>query len=129
MRRMGLTPLERVAMIATWTRTTIRWLAQHIQAALLVLPILAGTAIDVGADDVSTASSPTMIVVQGAAGLEQYESTFREWADRWIAAGRQAGQQVVVIGHEPEANETDKQRLRSTIDQAAKSPGVEFWLV
>lgn len=104
-------------------------LLRHLRTGLFLLLAIASIHRSVLADESSTGSRPTMIVVIGAAGLEQYEPIFAEWADRWIAAAKQADQQVIVIGRGPEGSESDRQRLRAAIDEAAKSPGVDLWLV
>ena len=107
----------------------MRGLLTTIRTGLFLLLAIASIHRSVLADEASTGSRPTMIVVVGAAGLEQYEPVFAEWADRWIAAAKQADQHVIVIGRDPEGRESDRQRLRAAIDEAAKSPGVDLWLV
>lgn len=107
----------------------MRGLRTAIRTGLLLLLAIASIHQTVLADEASTNARPTMIVVIGAAGLEQYEPIFAEWADRWITAAKQADQQVLVIGRDPEGSESDRQRLRAAIDEAAKSPGVDLWLV
>ena len=88
---------------------------------------------------------PTMIVVVGAGGAPQYEAMFADWSDRWIAAAAKAGYQIVTIGRDAEppdqptgpgqtdkssqTDQTDKKRLRAAIDESAKTPGVDLWLV
>lgn len=76
------------------------------------------------------AAKPTMIVVIGAGGAAQFEADFSEWADRWIHAAAKAGMPSVVIGRDLNATDpTDRQRLRTAIDDAGKSPGADLWLV
>jgi hypothetical protein len=70
-----------------------------------------------------------MVLVVGAGGAPQYESMFTEWSDRWVTAATKAGHQIVLIGRDESADLTDKQRLLSALSDAAKSPGVEMWLV
>lgn len=72
---------------------------------------------------------PTVIVVVGAIGAPQYETMFAEWADRWVAAATKAGNAVITIGRDDSSESTDKQRLQSVLNDAAKTPGVELWLV
>ncbi|MBS0204158.1 MAG: hypothetical protein JSS49_14740 [Planctomycetes bacterium] len=84
----------------------------------------------VGADEPNPPVKPTMIVVVGASGSPQYEPMFTEWADRWTQAARTAGLQLVEIGRTPESPElTDKKQFREAIDEAARQPGVDLWLV
>ena len=71
-----------------------------------------------------------MLVVVGAGGAPQYEAMFAEWSERWIAAAGKAEYQIVLIGRDAESPDpTDKQRLRAAINKAAKTPGVDLWLV
>jgi hypothetical protein len=125
---MGAASLERPAMIELWPRGTGS-LLQNIRIGMLLPVLFALVAHSVRADETAVSKTPTMIVVVGASGVEQFESMFAEWADRWIAAAQQAGLHVIVIGRDTDATETDRQRLRSAIDLAAKSPGIELWLV
>ena len=75
-------------------------------------------------------AKPTMIVVVGASGSRQYDAVFAEWADRWTQAAQTAGFQLVEIGRTPESAEMpDKKRLREVIDEAARTPGVDLWLI
>lgn len=97
---------------------------------LLLLLIGGLTSVDARADETARNVTPTTIVVIGASGAEQYESTFAEWADRWIAAATKAGHHIVVIGREEgSADQSDRQRLRDAISDAGKTTGVELWLV
>lgn len=83
----------------------------------------------VHADHAVQTPQPTVIVIVGADGAEQYGAMFAEWADRWIAAATNAGHQIVVIGRGEAAKDTDKQQLRAAIDDAKERSGVELWLV
>ena len=76
------------------------------------------------------AAKPTLILVVGASGVPQYEPMFSEWADRWLAAARQSGFNSITVGRDPEVQgQTDKQRLRTVLDEAAGIKGQELWLV
>jgi hypothetical protein len=83
-----------------------------------------------GAEDNVSTGRPTMIVVVGAGGAATYEAMFAEWSDRWTTAADKAAYQVVAIGRDTESPDpSDKQRLRAAIEEAAKTPGVDLWLV
>lgn len=98
--------------------------------ALLLLLIGGLTSLDACGDETAGNVTPTTIVVIGASGADQYESTFAEWADRWIAAATKAGHHIFVIGRgEGSADQSDRQRLRDAINDAGKTTGVELWLV
>jgi hypothetical protein len=116
---MGFATVERAAMKVRFAAVTF--------ALLLVVGFATPAA---QADDTAANTAPTTIVVIGASGAEQYESTFGEWADRWIAAATKAGHQVIVIGRgDTTDDQSDRRRLRDAIDDAGKAPGVELWLV
>jgi len=82
------------------------------------------------ADDSAPAVKPTTIIVVGAGGAPQFEAEFSDWANRWQLACEQAGHHIVVIGRDQESSsQSDRQRLQTEIDQSAKSPGVDLWIV
>lgn len=100
---------------------------QYGSISLLLLLVKLLTATQSHAAD-TPLPKPTMILIVGASGAPQYESMFAEWADRWAAAAAKAGTSLVTIGRDS-TEATDRQRLQSAIEDAAKSPGVELWLV
>ncbi len=67
---------------------------------LLALSLLA-------ADD----SRPTVLVVVGAEGTEEFGKQFQEWAERWETAAERGGARFVAIGLVKENGAEDKQRL------------------
>lgn len=100
---------------------------KFLTSVVFALMFLIGNAL---AQDAAKTTKPTLILVVGANGAPQYEPMFAEWADRWFAAASQARFHCVVVGRDKEApNQTDKQRLRAIVDEAAKDKGVELWLV
>ena len=110
----------------------MRFLARRCVIAIVMIGLLAAISGDSvsHADDAATTMKPTMIVVVGAAGAPQYEPMFGEWADRWLAAATKAGHRVVAIGRDWESpDQSDKQRLRTAIEEAEQNPGVDLWLV
>ena len=89
-----------------------------------------GRAADVSADTSGSATKPTTIIVIGAGGAPQFETEFSDWASRWQLACERAGHQIVVIGRDQESTSlSDRQRLQAEIESAAKSPGIDLWLV
>jgi hypothetical protein len=73
---------------------------------------------------------PTMIIVTGASGAPQFESTFADWANRWVSGASKAGLNVVTIGLSPEdPMQSDYERLHASLEEAAKTPAVDLWLV
>lgn len=100
---------------------------KFLASLVFALMFMIGNAL---AQDAGKTTKPTLILVVGANGAPQYEAMFAEWADRWFAAASQADFHCVVVGRDKEApDQTDKQRLRAIVDEAAKDKGVELWLV
>ncbi|MDA7979311.1 MAG: hypothetical protein MPJ50_11155 [Pirellulales bacterium] len=77
-----------------------------------------------------------VIVVVGAAAVEEYEDTFESWADRWQTAASEADARFIRIGgSKPQSSsegtvlvETDREHLRRAIVQysSAETP---LWIV
>ena len=73
---------------------------------------------------------PTVIVVVGAEGAVQFEKLFYEWADRWLAAAKQAGHNVISIGRNAgDSKEADRTRLQAALTTAATEKSAELWIV
>jgi hypothetical protein len=115
---MGLATLERIALMCSPSTPIVRLIS--------VLLTCAGSAV---ADDAIPTVRPTTIVVIGAGGAPQYDALFDEWGNRWIAAATQSRHEVVVVGREDDASQTDRQRLQTALQAAAKTPAVDLWLV
>ncbi|WP_373651442.1 hypothetical protein [Schlesneria sp. DSM 10557] len=74
----------------------------------------------------------SLIVVIGASGTPQFEISFYQWSERWVAAARETGVSVTVIGrHRGEvANEvSDYDRLRDAIHKENNDSQSELWIV
>ena len=73
---------------------------------------------------------PTVVVVVGAEGAVQFEKLFYEWADRWLAAAKQAGHDVIAIGREAgDSKEVDRTRLQTALQGATAEKNAELWIV
>jgi hypothetical protein len=68
---------------------------------------------------------PTLVVVVGAPGTDAYGTSFREWADRWVAAGQKGEANVVRI------DGSDEKPSREILKQAIETTPHEspLWLV
>ncbi|HEX5446744.1 MAG TPA: hypothetical protein VFW87_23200, partial [Pirellulales bacterium] len=71
---------------------------------------------------------PTVVVVVGASGTEEFGKQFRQWAERWQAAADRAGASFDCIGLDEDAGE-DRQRLRQRLTDAAPASDEPLWLV
>ena len=66
-----------------------------------------------------SAAKPTVIVVVGAPGADEYAPQFRDWSERWRAAAENGGAEFKLIGYAKDANGTDRGRLQKTLADAA----------
>ncbi len=71
-------------------------------------------------------SSPTLIVVVGAPGEEDYAEVFKESASAWLQAARTAQANAVEIVAEPD-QPSGRERLQSALLSATNSPA-DLWL-
>jgi hypothetical protein len=85
---------------------------------LLALSLLA-------ADD----SRPTVLVVVGAEGTEEFGKQFQEWAERWETAAERGGARFVAIGLVKENGAEDKQRLQQRLSELGGESSAALWLV
>jgi hypothetical protein len=73
---------------------------------------------------------PTLLVVVGAGGTDEYAAGFGEWADRWQQAARHGGADHLEIGREErESSETDREQLQAKIAEHAGPSDAPLWLV
>ena len=68
-------------------------------------------------------ASPTVIIVQGAAGEDSFGEQFTQWRTRWEKAGKKGGANVTAI-----VPQQGRDELIAALDAAGKQPG-ELWLV
>src|SRR5258706_456025 len=79
--------------------------------------------------DKQTNDLPTVLVVLGAPGDEDYASKFNEWAGHWEEATKQAGGKWLLLGDAKEASTNEAQELRALLDKEPKPSSGAFWLV
>ncbi len=81
------------------------------------------------------ADQPTIVVVAGAAGEEEFGNDFAAQIETWRKVGERAGAKLVAIGTEKAAAAesadvaTDRDRLVRALADEAKAGAGEFWLV
>lgn len=90
---------------------------------------LAAAIIAFGSGSSSEVEKPSVIVVVGAEGEEEFGKQFVQWADRWQEAAQVAAARLVRIGNNPTNNETDRERLRAALEAETKEGNLELWLV
>lgn len=70
----------------------------------------------------------SVLIVVGAGGEEEYETTFAKWATNWQHACELGGARAVVIGLDrSETNSVEK--LQKALQDESKSTAEELWLV
>ena len=72
---------------------------------------------------------PTVIVVVGAAGEEEFGRVFSHSADLWEKAASQAGAKMISVGLNPIEAPPDRERLRQALDAESKETANQLWLV
>lgn len=74
-------------------------------------------------------SRPTLLVVVGAAGSDEFGEQFRKWAGRWTDAARQGQAKCRVIGLETSGDKSDRDQLREAIQAHTPPTASPLWLV
>ena len=138
------------AIVGKSTHQSIQWLERHQShlsrsLGIPVLTLLLAMLCLVGqpptrllAESPQTEEPPknvlsqSLIVVVGASGTPQFEISFYQWSERWVAAAKQAGIPVTVIGrHRGEAKieVSDYDRLKLEIAKSNVDSQSELWIV
>ncbi len=73
------------------------------------------------------ADAPTVIVVTGAPGTEEYQTEFETWTERWQTASKDANVRFVRIGDS--AGEDDREVLQQELRNLEESKSSMVWLV
>jgi len=96
-------------------------------AATLTAPALAGepTAPPVA----HPASTPTLLLVVGAAGEPEFGTNFLRQFEGWRQAAQKAGAPLRCVGLEDAAPRTDVEMLRSLLEAEPKTATAALWLV
>ncbi len=121
---MGPSPLERTALGNRNDHASIDQI-RFMNAFILFVPLL--LAGDVPADH------PTLIVVVGAPGSEEYQTQFSKWAENWESAAKSAQTRFVRIEHSSDEADSkvpdDGELLKQTLAGLEGSPTEAVWLV
>lgn len=105
------------------------WIAVAMCVAALIDPRATGS---LHAAESTSAPAQSLILVLGASGSPQYEISFYQWSERWLAAAKRADVPVTVIGRhrgEEKSEFTDYQLLKQAVEQAAHDPSLSLWIV
>lgn len=119
---MGAATLERITLVRTGTKRTIRWNVESCWclATQVAIALLAPAA--------CLAESPKVIVVVGAGGMAEYEQAFSDWAGRIAETCNRAEIHSVVIGLDESDSVTDRQLVLGSISKARQ--GMDpLWII
>src|SRR5690349_15923570 len=72
---------------------------------------------------------PTVLLVVGAGGSNEYSKQFHEWAGRWQEAARQGKAEFAAVGLDEEDEGSDRERLRQSLADEATNSRHALWLV
>lgn len=89
-------------------------------------PVLLLVSMILGAE---AAEPARVVIVVGAAGSPEYDQRFGEWAERWMAAAKNAGARYLRIGDDDGAEGPDRDRLKGMLTAEAKKTASPLWLV
>lgn len=91
---------------------------------LLVLALLWAT-------DAEPSERPTVLVVVGASGTEEYGKQFRAWAERWQQAAARGGAVCTCLGLDDQSEESidDRDALSRRLADERQQRQSPFWLV
>ena len=112
-----------MAVVTLWLRLCLSGIA--------FLILLCCGAFSAGAAASASASldKPTVLVVVGAPGEEDYGKNFAQWAGLWEKAGVQAGARFVSIGLKTNGAAADRELLQQALSAEPKEAATELWLV
>ena len=89
-----------------------------MRLALLVIPFLAGL--------LAAADKPTVIVVTGAPGTDEYGELFAKWTNQWEEVAKRAKANFRKVG--PSENGNPKDTLRELLAKQSKKSMQPLWL-
>ena len=76
------------------------------------------------------AAAPTVIVIEGAAGADEFAPQFAQWRQRWEKAVRSAEATLITIGVAKEqADKSDKELVKESLAALAGKSSDEVWMV
>src|SRR5262245_6795741 len=72
---------------------------------------------------------PTVLLVVGAAGEEEFGKNFEKWAGLGEKASREAGANIVTVGFRTAKETNDLEHLKGALQKEPKDSMAELWLV
>lgn len=74
-------------------------------------------------------SRPTVLVIVGADGSEEYGKQFHEWAERWKQAANKGQADFIAVGLDAVGGNTDHDRLKQCLTDIAAGSKAPVWLI
>jgi len=95
-----------------------------MHTAILIAALFA--AADVGEPSFE---QPSVVVVVGSPGMDEYGEKFEEWAARWEEAADRAGARRLRVGNDPSGETNDRERLERLIADEPKESTEALWVI
>jgi dTDP-4-dehydrorhamnose reductase len=95
----------------------------------LFLLLLAPAPAPAESEDSSAQARPTVIIVVGAAGEDEFGQNFAKWAGQWEKASEESGAKHLTIGVQNPGATNDLAELTKTLAEEPKAAPGELWLV
>ena len=78
----------------------------------------------------SVVAAPTVIVIEGAAGADEFAPQFAQWREGWIKAAKSAEATLITIGVVKEqADKSDKELIKESLAALTGNASDELWIV
>lgn len=81
------------------------------------------------ADAPAEPTRPTVLVVVGADGSEEYGKQFRDWAARWAEAAKRGKAEFLAVGVDDTGETTDHDRLQQQLSKYSAASTEPLWLI
>ncbi|WP_146601121.1 hypothetical protein [Novipirellula aureliae] len=101
--------IKGVMIAATWLVA----LGQHVHAA----------------DDTSLTPQTELVIVVGASGTPEFGEQFSNWVETWRQVSEKAATPMTVIGQSEPGDSSDREQLKSTLDELSVESPTPLWVV
>lgn len=126
---MGDSPAEGIGMISASTPSNYPSRALPILFSWLRLIAVAICGTLIAKDSPPADEQPTVILILGAPGEDDYATNFTRWANQWSQAADQAHAKLIKIGFSSESSGVDRDLLENTLTKEPREGRQPLWLV
>lgn len=123
---MGIEALERPGVKKTLRRKHPFWAT--VPVLLGVFGILAASQ-SLYSSGLPPSEQPSVIVVVGAGGEEEYATQFVAWAGAWETNAQMAGRTLKTIGLKPPKQSNDLEEIKDLLMKVDKTASQELWFI